>query len=101
MKTFRELVEKKATKPQIIEDLEGWLKVVAKGVEIKDYPNFKQFKVKNAIGMTAFTFKTGRDAKEMMEKLYSMPKYEKLYINWAANSLEISWQELSQKPSDV
>ena len=99
---FKELIlEKKAKKPKIIEELSAWLTVVVKGLEIKDQPNHKPFKSKVAVGSTEYIFPTGKEAKDMMDKLYTMKKYEKLYISWGGHVLVVDWKELDQKPDDV
>jgi hypothetical protein len=99
MKTFRELIEAKAKKPKIIDDLSNWLKVLYPDLEVKDDANFKPFKGKEPNGQTEYVFRTGADAQEMLKKLPTIKKYEKLYISLGGNVLAVDWKELAHKPN--
>jgi len=93
--------EEKLKKPQIIYDVEKWLKAMGYNFTVEDDKNYKPYKSSTKTGETTLKFDIVGKAKEAMELLQRTKKFKNLYISWGYGSISIDWTYRLESESEI
>jgi len=89
--------EAKMTKPQLLKDMETWLKASGFDFEVKDNKTFRAIKGGKPEGQTELVFKSVDIAKSAMSKLATAKKFDGVETAWGGFVLSFVWNRVKNE----